>query len=381
MASTPDAVGRIVDAMTSWTIRELPVPASLDAPDAGLLHGMVDAQNEVARAVWGTDDFVTTARRALSQLEHQEYTRRVALVAVDDTADDDTPRRVLGFARLDLPLTDNTHTGWLDLGVRVEHRGLGVGAALHDAACAAARRAGRTRLMAETEHAVEPAPGPGTLGAPTGEGVVSGDDAPVRFALARDWALEQVARHSRLTLPVDPAVLEEHRARAAAAAGPDYRPVTWSDATPDDRVEAMAALHVRMSTDEPTAGLDVEQEVWDVERVRTAQAATLGRGEHLLTTAVEHVPTGRLVAYSQFMIPPHTDEFVWQMDTLVAHEHRGRRLGMLVKAVQLLALAERRPAVRRVSTWNAEENRWMLAINVALGFRPAGGCGVWQRSL
>jgi len=367
--------------MTTWSIRELPVPTSLDSPDAWLLHGMVDAQNESIRAAWGSDDFATTARRALSQLEHQVDTRRVRLVAVDDATDAADPGRVLGFARLDLPLTDNTHTGWLDLGVRPGQRGRGVGDALHAAACDAARAEGRTRLMAETEQAVEPPPGPETLAAPTGEGLVSGTDVPVRFALARGWTLEQVARHSRLDLPLDLAALEEHRARAAAAAGPDYRPVTWVDATPEHWAEQMALLHVSMSTDEPSGALDVEQEVWDAARVLRDDAQTLGRDEHLLTTAVEHVPSGRLVAYSQLMIPPHTDEFVWQEDTLVAREHRGHRLGMLVKAVQLQRLVEERPSVRRISTWNAEENRWMLAINIALGFRPAGGSGVWQRSL
>lgn len=367
--------------MPSWSIRELPVPASLDDVDAWVLHGMVDAQNAGIHDTWRTDDFATTARRALSLLQHQRYVRRVRLVAVDDTSQAPDPARVLGFARLDLPLADNTHTGWLDLGVRPDHRGCGIGAALDAAACDAARAAGRTRLMTETEQAVEPPPGPDTLAAPTGSGVVSRTDASVRFALAHGWELEQVARHSRLTLPVDPAVLEEHRARAAAAAGPDYRPVTWADATPEEWVEQMADLHVRMSTDEPTGDLDVEAEAWDADRVRSGDAQSLERDEHLLTTAVEHVPTGRLVAYSQFMMPPHTDAFVWQLDTLVAREHRGHRLGMLVKAVQLQTLVRERPTVRRVSTWNAEENRWMLAINVALGFRPAGGSGVWQRRL
>lgn len=367
--------------MTTWSIREVPVPASLDAPDAWALHGMVEAQNASVRDVWGSDDFATTPRRALSQLTDHTYTRHVRLVAVDDATDAADPARVVGFARVDLPLTDNTHTGWLDLGVRPGHRGRGVGDALHAAALDVARAAGRTRLMTETEQPVEPPPGPDTLGAPTGEGLLDGTDVPVRFALARGWKLEQVARHSRLTLPLDPEALEAHRARAAEAAGPDYRPVTWTDATPDDRIEQMAALHVRMSTDEPTAGLDVEEEVWDAARVRHDDAETLARDEHLLTTAVEHVPTGTLVAYSSFMIPPHTDEFAWQLDTLVAHEHRGHRLGMLVKAVQLQALAAQHPSVRRISTWNAEENSFMLAINIALGFRPAGGSGVWQLSL
>lgn len=373
-------MARIVDTMTTWTIREVPVPASLDADDAWLLLGAVDASNAGILETWGNDDFVTTPRGALTRLQHQEYTRRLRLVAVAD-GDAPDPARVLAVAQLDLPLTDNTHTGWFDLSVRREHRGHGIGTALHAAALDAARAAGRTKLLGETDQATEPPPGPTTLAAPTGEGLVSRDDPSVQFMLEQGWELEQVARHSRLTLPLDPAFVEEHRARAAAVAGPDYRTVTWDDATPEERIEQMCALHVAMSTDEPTAGLDVEEEVWDAERVRKDDAETLERGQHLLTTAVEHVPTGRLVAYSQFTVPEHTDQFVWQEDTLVAADHRGHRLGMLVKAVQLQALAERRPSVRRVSTWNAEENRWMLAINIALGFRPAGGSGVWQRSL
>ena len=54
---------------------------------------------------------------------------------------------------------------------------------------------------------------------------------------------------------------------------------------------------------------------------------------------------------------------------------------MLVKAGLLLRLAEARPEARRVHTWNAEENAFMLAINVALGFRPAGVSGEWQKRL
>ena len=371
----------MVDTMTRWSIHEVPVPASLDAPDAVLLHGYVDAVNEVSRATWGTDDFAATAARVLTLLRHQEYDRLVRLVAVDDDADPTDPARVLGVGRLSLPLRDNTHTGWTDVTVRPTHRGRGIGGALHDALLDVARGAGRTRLMGESAQAVEPPPGPGTLQAPTGEGRVLASEPGPRFLLARGWRLEQVARHSRLELPLDADALEQHRAAAATAAGPDYRTVTWEGATPDALVDQMADLRRRMSTDEPNAGLEVEEQTWDAARVRSEDGEQLAQGLWLLTSAVEHVPSGRLVAYSQLAAPPHTTEFCEQEDTLVLGEHRGHRLGMLVKTAQLQALAERRPTVRRISTWNAEENRWMLAINVALGFRPAGGGGVWQRTL
>mgnify|MGYP002653344585 CR=1 FL=1 len=61
--------------------------------------------------------------------------------------------------------------------------------------------------------------------------------------------------------------------------------------------------------------------------------------------------------------------------------HRGHGLGLRVKAVNLLALREAVPTVRRVHTWNAGENAHMLAINTALGFRPVSLEGVWEKRM
>lgn len=36
------------------------------------------------------------------------------------------------------------------------------------------------------------------------------------------------------------------------------------------------------------------------------------------------------------------------------------------------------PQVRRVHTWNAGENAWILRINLALGFREASHEASWQ---
>lgn len=38
-----------------------------------------------------------------------------------------------------------------------------------------------------------------------------------------------------------------------------------------------------------------------------------------------------------------------------------------------------RPTVRRVHTWNAGENRWMLQIDEALGFRHRSPAACWQK--
>jgi hypothetical protein len=39
------------------------------------------------------------------------------------------------------------------------------------------------------------------------------------------------------------------------------------------------------------------------------------------------------------------------------------------------------PQVRRISTYNAESNRPMVAVNEAMGFRRAGGLSAWTRRL
>lgn len=54
---------------------------------------------------------------------------------------------------------------------------------------------------------------------------------------------------------------------------------------------------------------------------------------------------------------------------------------MLVKILNIRRLLAGYPNVERVVTFNAAENDHMLAINVALGFRPAGYDGEWQKTL
>ena len=49
-----------------------------------------------------------------------------------------------------------------------------------------------------------------------------------------------------------------------------------------------------------------------------------------------------------------------QHDTSVVREHRGHRLGLLLKAEMVLWLAEAEPEVEVVDTWNADSNAHMI---------------------
>ncbi|HEY5230825.1 MAG TPA: GNAT family N-acetyltransferase, partial [Galbitalea sp.] len=101
----------------------------------------------------------------------------------------------------------------------------------------------------------------------------------------------------------------------------------------------------------------------------------------LLTSAIEHIPTGRLVAFNELSVPPQASRPVAQRDTLVLSEHRGRRLGMLMKVDNIHALTETHPGHPAITTGNAEENRYMLDVNEAVGFVAFAYESAWKRVL
>ncbi len=69
------------------------------------------------------------------------------------------------------------------------------------------------------------------------------------------------------------------------------------------------------------------------------------------------------------------------MITAVLPEHRGHRLGLLVKAEMLALLTANEPAIRHVVTGNADSNRHMIAINEQLGFTACAVYRNWELDL
>src|SRR5690606_37915349 len=104
-------------------------------------------------------------------------------------------------------------------------------------------------------------------------------------------------------------------------------------------------------------------------------------GSTLLTTVVESVAEGHLAGFTQLSVPPTASVPIEQRDTLVLREHRGHALGMLLKLENLALLARTDPGHPSITTWNADENRHMLAVNEALGFVPMGYEGAWRLDL
>ncbi|GAB3301790.1 GNAT family N-acetyltransferase [Geodermatophilus aquaeductus] len=272
--------------------------------------------------------------------------------AVDDGA-------VVGALRLLLPQRDNPSVAHLDVAVSPASRRRGIGTALLTEGVRLAAAAGRRSLVAEVDE-----PGPDTPGR--------------AFARAHGWTCDLQETRRDLLLPVPGERLAALEAEAVAASA-GYAVVTWRDRTSDALLDDRALLSRRMSTDAPSGDVPVGEEDWDAARVREQEEVTLARGRTVLSAGALH--DGRLVAFTDLHVPLARPERASQSGTLVLREHRGHRLGARVKIAVLRELAATLPAVRRISTYNSDGNRPMVAVNEALGFRPAGRLSTWSTRL
>ena len=271
--------------------------------------------------------------------------------------------RVVGAGRVELPLTDNQHLYSFSLGVLPDERRRGVGAALLRELTERCRRSGRRVLMTEVD---EP---------PAVEG-----RSPVRGLLEQAGFVEALVEVRRdVALPVDPAHLDEVDA-ACLPHAIGYTVRTWRAHCPDDLVDDRAELARRMSLDVPLGDLDWREEAWDAARVRRREARAVEQGRTMIGAGALD-PDGVMVAFTEVGVAGEVPGRVHQWETIVLAEHRGRRLGTLVKTAVLRRIAIDLPAARLLSTSNAASNGPMIAVNEALGFRPNGGWVAFQREL
>jgi len=351
-------------------IDELRIPTSMDDPGAGAFAEMVDVRNAIEADILGSDALAVGAAELLPFYQLQQYEPKRMFVAMADG-------RIVGRSILSWSAEPGSTVSWLVGEVLREYRGRGVGTALFDHLEGLASAAGRTTLQAAAVHTVTP--GGERVASQTGFGDLPAADPGVRFMLRRGYTLQQIKRVSFLDLPVDPGVLAELRDQAQGKAGDDYRIVEWTGRTPPRWLGDIAVLKGRMSVDEPSGGLDNEDEAWDEGRVVATDSKLLAGGQLQLTVAVEHRPTGRLAGHSELWLSADRTRPVQQHDTLVLAEHRGHRLGMLLKVANLQQLARVNPGSMLAYTFNAEENRHMLDVNEAVGYRPVGAEGAWRR--
>lgn len=355
----------------NFTTEPMTVPDSLGGAGAEHFEAYVAVRNAVEAAVVGSYVTISTAEELLPEFRSTPTRARAHFTA-------SVERVVVGRAMV----TTRPHApgsgAHLSVDVLPEHRGQGIGTALLHEAEDAANTSG-DRILKVTKSHTKSHEGE-RIASPTGFGELPADDPGVRFLLRHGYGLEQVVRISVLDTEGLADRLPALLAGAEAAAGEEFRRHGWIGPTPSEWVEDMATLRTRMSTDVPMAGLQGPPDPWDAARVEDHDRRLDSAGSIVIAAAVEHLPSGQLVGFSEIAVPEDRPTAT-QEDTLVLREHRGHRLGLLLKAATASELLRVFPEVESVVTWNAEENRPMLDVNDALGFRPIGYEGGWRKDL
>lgn len=356
---------------TGFELRPVTIPASIDARDAGDFIRMTRIRNLVSAEISGHDDFALEPVELLPAYAPDPHELRLLWLVVTDG-------EVVGRVGVDLPLEDGSRVAYWLVELRRSVWGRGIGGAAYQLVEQTAREHGRTVLQAWAEHPAADGP---RISSPTGYGSIP-HDSIARFFLRTGHRLEQVERISALDL-ADPRVRERipHLLEQASARADGYRVVQWQPPTPPEFVSGYAWMKSRMVTDAPAAGLEFDEEVWDADRLARHDRMYTAAGRLLLVTAAQHVDSGELVAFNELVIGADRTRATLQEDTLVLAEHRGHRLGMLVKCAGLEAWRSIAPASPRVVTFNAEENRPMLDINEEIGFVPVAYEGAWKKVL
>jgi GNAT superfamily N-acetyltransferase len=256
---------------------------------------------------------------------------------------------VAGWYRLELPDMDNLDRAWLDLIVRPEERRRGTGTALLRHAVARAQAHGRSVMAG---------------GARNG----SAGEAFARAAGASP-GLVDVQRVMEVG-KLGAAELARLRQPAEQAAA-DYSLVSWTGPVPEEHIEQAADLFAALN-DAPRSP-ESAPEIWDAQRVRERVndlQSHFGLREY--SVVARHDASGELAAFTQVAVDPGDPGWGHQMVTSVTRKHRGHRLGLLVKIAMLELLATAEPQAERIDTWNAQDNKYMIAVNEALGYTILG---------
>jgi GNAT superfamily N-acetyltransferase len=260
----------------------------------------------------------------------------------------------LGLNRTD----DNLHLAHFDINVRQDKRRTGIARAMLRLIADAAEADGRSTLATGTPK----------------------DTVGEQFLASVGLEQKLLDRRSRLRVAeVDRSLVESWIVDAKAKA-PEYSLVLFDGRVPDEHVEALIDLEETMN-DAPRDGLDLEDEHQTVEQFRDGEKRLFERGTTWRYLVARHDPTNELAGFTTLSWHPLQPEVVWQWGTAVRREHRGHALGRWLKASNFTTLLEANPQAEFIDTWNAGSNKWMLAINDDLGFRPYIWYTAWDAKI
>ena len=150
--------------------------------------------------------------------------------------------------------------------------------------------------------------------------------------------------------------------------------------SPDELLDQLSQVSAAIN-DAPLDDLELEDEAYPPERIRAYERAQEASGIRLYRVLARHRATGDLGGHTVVAVDTERPHLGDQHDTAVARDHRGHRLGALLKADMMLWLAEAEPQLETIDTWNAESNDHMVGINELLGYRIMGRELQFQRRL
>ena len=347
----------------------LELVADFDTPEAALHRGVL-AVNEAAIAHDGIDlDFLMRPHDIIATLTPLPSRSNAMAAAVVDG-------QVVGWAETWASLRDNLTRCGVGVTVHPDFRRQGIGSQLLAWAEQWASDLGRTTYESWMMAPMLKDGAPVVL-APTGDPFPA-DFPGWLFASHHGYTLEQVEKGSILRLPVAN-LASLHDDAAVKAAG--YRLLTWFDELPEEWLDAFAPLRARVTIDAPSAGLEIEEEVWDAERLVRDWRLSQSLGNHRLVLVALHEESNQLVAFTELWWHDTNPNCVYQGYTFVRADHRGHRLGMWLKTSAIPSLAAADPAADHVQTDNAGENSYMLSINYAMGYRPSSQAAMLQKQV
>ncbi|MEP6667344.1 MAG: GNAT family N-acetyltransferase, partial [Nocardioidaceae bacterium] len=225
--------------------------------------------------------------------------------------------QVVGVNQVMFPLLDNRHLAYVEPLVAAKHRRRGIGTALLEASLDMVRQAGRAVVVSETHMPL----------------AADQESSGSAFLCRHGFEKAIVDVHRVLDLPVAAARLDELR-DASVPHHRDYRLVRWEDDVPVEYVAGYCDLQTAFNAEAPMGDLEIEAEVWDEERVRKREKRFRDQGRRETVTAAI-AADDTMVGITEMMTTDEQRQMAWQGGTLVLRGHRGHRLGIALKAVNL----------------------------------------------
>ena len=270
----------------------------------------------------------------------------------------------VGFLYVVASSWDNPDLAWVALVVHPDRRRRGIGTALAEASFDVCRSLDRSLVG------------------------MDGWESPATRGFAASIGMAEKSRTINRRQHLDevpPSLIAGLYDEAAAHAG-DYRLERVAGPSPDGLLEELSLVAAEIN-DAPLDDLELEDEDYSPERMRAVEDAYQASGQRFYRVLARHRRTGALAGHTVVTVASDTPEHGEQEDTVVAREHRGHRLGLLLKADMVRWLTggdggrPAEPALRTIDTYNAESNDLMVGINERLGYRVMGRSLEFQRRI